>query len=144
GRVEEAVALYRKLLDEAPSALVWTNLGNAEAARKQPALAEAAYRQALALDPGSGDALNNLAWLLLAQEGREEEAEELARRALAAGGADRHLPLDTLARALQAQGRCAEAADAFAEAAAAAPDGGERERLALAAADARRDCSGGG
>jgi len=145
GRAEEAVALYRKLLDEAPSALVWTNLGNAEAGRKQPALAEAAYRQALALDPGSGDALNNLAWLLLEQDdGRAAEAEALARRALAAGGADRHLPLDTLARALQAQGRCAEAADAFAEAAAAAPDGGERERLALAAADARRDCSGGG
>jgi tetratricopeptide (TPR) repeat protein len=145
GRVEEAVALYRKLLDEAPSALVWTNLGNTEAGRKQPALAEAAYRQAIALDPASGDALNNLAWLLLEQnDGREAEAEELARRALAAGGADRHLPLDTLARTLQAQGRCAEAAEAFAEAAAAAPaEGGERERLALAAEEAARACSGG-
>ncbi len=141
GRVEEAVALYRKLLEEAPSALLWTNLGNAEAGREQWALAEAAYRQALALDPVNGDALNNLAWLLLEQGERLPEAEELARRAVAAAGPDRHLPLDTLARILRAQGRCAEAAGGFAEASAAAPAGSrERESLALAAALTRRDC----
>jgi tetratricopeptide (TPR) repeat protein len=141
GRVEEAVALYRQLLEETPSALLWTNLGNAEAGREQWALAEAAYRQALALDPAHGDALNNLAWLLLEQGERLPEAEELARRAVAAARSDRHLPLDTLASILRAQGRCAEAAAGFADAAAAAPAGTpERERLAEAAALARSDC----
>ncbi len=111
GRTDEAVELYRKLLAETPDApLVWTNLGNAEAGRRQWALAEAAYRQALALDPASADALNNLAWLLAEHGDRPAEAEELARRAAAAAGTDRHLPLDTLARILGAQGRCAEAA----------------------------------
>jgi Flp pilus assembly protein TadD len=144
GRAEEAVALYRKLLEETPdSPLVWTDLGNAEAGRKEWALAEAAYRQAITLDPANADALNNLAWLLLehGEHDRLAEAEELARRAVAAAGADRHLPLDTLAQVLRKEGRCAEAASAFAEAAAAAPAGTpEEERLSLTAALTRRDC----
>ena len=51
GRAAEAVPLYRDLLEDDPgSALLWTNLGNAEAGRGEAALAEAAYRRALELD----------------------------------------------------------------------------------------------
>lgn len=141
GRAEEAVALYRALLEDDPgSALLWTNLGNAEASRGETAAAEAAYRRALELDPGNADALNNLAWLLLGS-GRPAEAEELARRAVAAGGPDPHLALDTLGRALRAGGRCREAVEAFTQALAAAPAAAAgREWLTLGTGLALRDC----
>jgi Flp pilus assembly protein TadD len=143
GRTGEAVTLYRSLLEDDPrSVLLWTNLGNAEAKRGEPALAEAAYRRALELDPANADALNNLAWLLLEQRDRLAEAEELARRAVAGGGPDPHLALDTLGRVLRASGRCREALDAFAKAAASAPAASaDSERLALETGLAMRDCS---
>lgn len=122
GRPAEAVPLYRDLLEDDPgSALLWTNLGNAEAGRGEAALAEAAYRRALELDPANADALNNLAWLLLEQGDRLAEAEELARRAVAAGGPDPYLALDTLGRTLRARGRCREAIEVLTQALAAAP-----------------------
>lgn len=132
GRAAEAVPLYRNLIERDPdSALLWTNLGNAEAGRGEAALAEAAYRRALELDPTHADALNNLAWLLLEQSDRLAEAEELARQAVAAGGPDPYLALDTLARVLRARGRCEEAVEVFTRALAAAP---ASAKLAL------RDC----
>lgn len=142
GRAAEAVPLYRALLEDDPgSALVWTNLGNAEAGRGEAALAEAAYRRALEIDPANADALNNLAWLLLEQPDRLAEAEELARRAVAAGGPDPYLALDTLGRVLRARGRCQEAVEVFTQALAAAPASGDgRERLTLEAGLALRDC----
>jgi Flp pilus assembly protein TadD len=123
GRAAEAVPLYRGLLEDDPgSALLWTNLGNAEAGRGEAALAEAAYRRALEIDPAHADALNNLAWLLLQQQGgRLGEAEELARRAVASGGPDPYLALDTLGRVLRARGRCQEAVEVFTQALAVAP-----------------------
>lgn len=142
GRTGEAVTLYRALLEDDPgSALLWTNLGNAEVRRGEPAAAEAAYRRALELDPGNADALNNLAWLLLEQ--RElAEAEELARRAVTAGGPDPYLALDTLGRVLRAGGRCREAVEVFTQALAAAPAATSgRESLTLGIGLALRDCS---
>ena len=143
GRAGEAVPLYRGLLENDPgSALLWTNLGNAEAGRGEAALAEAAYRRALELDPAHADALNNLAWLLLEQGDRLAEAEEVARRAVATGGPDPYLALDTLGRVLRARGRCQEAIEVFTQALAAAPataDG--REWLTLGTGLALRDCS---
>ncbi len=107
GRLDEAAALYRHLLGRDPSsALLWTNLGNVESARGARAEAEAAYRRALALEPAFRDALNNLAWLLLEQGERLDEAADLASRAVAADGPDPHLVLDTLAHALRARGDC--------------------------------------
>jgi Flp pilus assembly protein TadD len=143
GRAGEAVPLYRALLEGDPgSALLWTNLGNAEASRGEPALAEAAYRRALELGPANADVLNNLAWLLLGQSERLAEAEELARRAVAAGGPDPHLALDTLGRALRARGLCQEAIEVFTEALAAAPAAtAGRQWLTLGMGLARRDCS---
>ncbi|HEX7183032.1 MAG TPA: tetratricopeptide repeat protein [Thermoanaerobaculia bacterium] len=143
GRTAEAVTLYRALLEDDPgSALLWTNLGNAEASRSELAAAEAAYRRALELDPANADALNNLAWLLLEQGERLAEAEELARRAVAAGGPDPYLALDTLGRALRAGGHCREAIEVFTEALAAAPAAtAGRESLTLGIGLALRDCS---
>ena len=124
GRPEEAADLYRRqLAGEEATALLWTNLGNAEAGAGDRVAAENAYRQALALDPAAADALNNLAWLLLEAGSLLEEAEALARRAVAAGGADPHLALDTLGRVLAARGDCAGAASTLARARAAAPPG---------------------
>lgn len=124
GRPSEAADLYRRqLAGEDATALLWTNLANAEAAAGNPVAAENAYRQALALDPAAPDALNNLAWLLYEEGARLEEAEALARRAVAAGGADPHLALDTLGRILAGRGDCAEAAAALDGARAAAPAG---------------------
>jgi len=143
GRAGEAVPLYRSLLEKEPrSALLWTDLGNAEAGRGEAALAEAAYQRALELDPVNVDALNNLAWLLLDQPERLAEAEELARRAVAAGGPDPHLALDTLGRVLRARGRCQEAVEVFTQALAAAPaETAGRDWLTLGKGLALRDCS---
>jgi tetratricopeptide (TPR) repeat protein len=143
GRAAEAVPLYRALLQDDPgSALLWTNLGNAEAGRDEIALAEAAYRRALELDSAHADALNNLAWLLLEQPDRLAEAEELARRAATSGGPDPHLALDTLGRVLRARGRCREAVEVFAQALATAPAAAPgREWLTLGSGLAQRDCN---
>jgi tetratricopeptide (TPR) repeat protein len=129
GRPAEAADLYRRqLAGEEATALLWTNLGNAEAAAGNRAAAESAYREALALDPAEPDTLNNLAWLLYDTGvydtgARLDEAEALAHRAVAAGGADPYLALDTLGRILAAHGRCAEAATTLDRARAAAPTG---------------------
>jgi tetratricopeptide (TPR) repeat protein len=111
GRPDEAARRYRAILAEHPElARAWVNLGNAEASASHEAEAESAYRRALDLAPADVDALNNLAWLLLGQGRRLEEAEALAERAArAAAGSDRVLVLDTLARIQAARGRCAEA-----------------------------------
>jgi Tfp pilus assembly protein PilF len=124
GRPAEAAALYRHRLEAAePTPLLLTNLGNSHAAAGDRAAAEAAYRDALALDPTAADALNNLAWLLYEEGRRLDEAEAIARRAVAAGRADPHLALDTLGRILAAHGDCAGAADHLARARTAAPAG---------------------
>lgn len=143
GRASEAVALYRSLLEADPSSvLLWTNLGNAEAGRGEAALAEAAYQRALELDPVNADALNNLAWLLLEQPERLAEAEEVARRAVAAGGPDPQLALDTLGRVLRGRGRCREAIEVFTQGLAAAPAAtAGRDWLTLGKGLALRDCN---
>jgi tetratricopeptide (TPR) repeat protein len=143
GRVDEAIPLYRSLLEDDPgSVLLWTNLGNAEVSRGEPVMAEVAYKRALELDAVNADALNNLAWLLLDQPERLVEAEELARRAVAAGGPDSHLALDTLGRVLRARGLCQEAIEVFTQGLTKAPaTAAGREWLALGKGLALRDCS---
>lgn len=121
GKFAEAATHYRALLQKQPdSAVVWTNLGNAEMQLQRRPEAEEAFRRALALDPQSRDAMNNLAWLLL-EEKRLDEAEALARKASAQPGPDSYLVLDTLARVLAARGACGEALSTFEQALAAVP-----------------------
>jgi hypothetical protein len=114
GRLEEAVALYRRVLAVRPeSARAWTDLGNAQGAQGATEDAEKAYRQALRLSPDDPDALNNLAWLLLQGKRQLEEAEGLAVRAAAVPGPERFQALDTLARVQLARGRCDAAVASF-------------------------------
>lgn len=56
----DAVALYTEVLAEAPSSVVYYNLGNAQFRLKQYAPAVLAYERALWLDPSNEDARFNL------------------------------------------------------------------------------------
>lgn len=109
-----AVRAYGALLEGRPDwTRVWINMGNALAALDRTDAAETAFRTALDQDPSSVDALNNLAWLLLEERRDLTEAEQLARRAAASGGADDGRVLDTLARILVELDRCDEAERVF-------------------------------
>jgi predicted double-glycine peptidase len=121
GKYADAATRYRDLLATHPdSSLLWTNLGNAETQLHHNDEAERAFRKAVEGDASSRDALNNLAWLLL-QQSRLDEAETFARKAVALGGDDRYLTLDTLARVLAAKGDCKEAITIFQQAIDAVP-----------------------
>lgn len=142
GRADEAVSLYRALLERHPdSSLVWTNLGNALTRLDRPAEAEEAYRRALELDPDNRDALNNLAWLLLQNDQELREAEELSRRAAAIPGPDSELYDDTLGRILRRRGQCREAIEVFARALESLPaNAPARADILLELGLSRRDC----
>jgi tetratricopeptide (TPR) repeat protein len=142
GRLDEAARLYTQLVEASPQLQqAWVNLGNVEAARGRPDEAERAYRRAVSISRDDPDALNNLAWLLLQEGARLEEAERLARDAAQRRGPDRALILDTLARIQSARGRCAEADATWAEAL-ALPALSPRQRTQLedARREAVRDC----
>ncbi len=65
GDYDAAAKRYRDLLSRHPdSALLWTNLGNADMQLGKRAEAEADFKKAVDVDPGARDALNNLAGLL--------------------------------------------------------------------------------
>ena len=143
GKIADAAARYRDLLSRNPNSLVaWTNLGNAERQLGHRGEAERAFRNALDIDPASRDALNNLAWLLY-EDKRLDEAEPLARKAVAQRGPDSWLVLDTLARVLAARGSCSEALTTFRQAIDAVPSAraDRRTELEKAMADAQKSCS---
>ena len=143
GKIADAAEQYRSLSQShADSPLVWTNYGNAEMQLGAKEEAERAFRKALALDPQSRDAMNNLAWLLYQQK-RLDEAEVLARKAASEPGPDVYLVLDTLARVLAAKGSCSEAMRTFREALDAVPKSRESVRAGIESgmADAQRSCS---
>jgi tetratricopeptide (TPR) repeat protein len=144
GHWAEAAALYRQLRAAHPRSLrVLVNLGNAEAAGGRRPEAEAAYRAALEIGPTDRDALNNLAWLLLSDPPRLEEAEALAIRGAEAPGAERAPVLDTLGRIQLARGLCPVAAETFARALAEKPLP-ERLRATLQGGlEAARTCAAG-
>jgi tetratricopeptide (TPR) repeat protein len=143
GRVDEAAALYGQVLEVRPGSVrAWVNLGNADATRRRVGEAETAYRRALEISPDDPGALNNLAWLLLEEGARLDEAEALAARAVSGSGTDRPLVQDTLGRVQLARGRCPEAARTFGEAldeAEAVPEP-MRARLREGLARALDDC----
>jgi tetratricopeptide (TPR) repeat protein len=121
GRFGEAAARYRQVLEVRPGSVrAWVDLGNAEAALRRADEAEGAYRRALEIAPDDRDALNNLAWLLLEEGSRLEEAEALAAKAASRAGPDQSLAQDTLGRIQLARGHCPEAARTFGEALAGA------------------------
>jgi len=142
GKYADAAAAYRSILAQHPeSLLAWTNLGNAETQLGNRAAAEEAFRKALAVDGTSRDALNNLAWLLY-QSKRYDEAESLARKAVAQHGPDSYMVLDTLARVLAAKGSCTEAMTTFRAAIDAVPQthASARTDLETAMSEAQTSC----
>ena len=62
GRYDEAATLYQAMIDEAPNATLYYNLGNAQYKQGELAQAILAYERALRLDPKNKDAKYNLAF----------------------------------------------------------------------------------
>jgi len=86
GKPREARQSYRALLERWPDNEVGLiGLGNVEYALKNLAGAERAFRRASEAQPPSAAAFNNLAYVL-SEQGRLDEAEIAARRAVALAG----------------------------------------------------------
>ena len=142
GQYAEAAREYRSILNQHPTSVVaWTNLGNAEMQNQNPNAAEQAFRKAISIDANAADALNNLAWLLYGQK-RLDEAETLARRAVAAPAPDPWMRLDTLARIQLERGDCSDALKTWDKALEEVPVSRATERAAMQreAARARGNC----
>lgn len=118
GDVVKATALFRQATTTAPKfAEAHYNLGVLASAQDDLSTAEASYRAAIAQAiPAQklirGDAQNNLAFMLLKQQTRLGEAEQLARNALELRP-ERASYLDTLAQICDAEGNSACAKDAY-------------------------------
>ncbi len=83
GRVDEAIAHYRRAVEIRPDyAIAWNSLGLALARKGDAADGEQALRKALTLKPGYWEALANLG-LALASEKRYDEAEAELEQAIA-------------------------------------------------------------
>jgi hypothetical protein len=116
GESTAALEVYRRVAAAHPrSVRARVNLGNAESQLGRRAEAERAYRSALEVAPDDRDALNNLAWLLLEEGSRIEEAEVLAGLAALSPGPGQGVARDTLGRIQLARGRCRDAEATFAE-----------------------------
>ena len=89
--------------------------------RDDPETTESHYQRILALDPQDLVALNNLAFALVQNEGRCEEAAGLSARALALRPGNPHI-LDTHAQALACRGDLDEAESAARLAVSSGPD----------------------
>ncbi|MEW6519513.1 MAG: PA2778 family cysteine peptidase [Thermodesulfobacteriota bacterium] len=86
GRNSAAITAYETALRRWPNSFsAWIGLGNCHYKEDDLPAAARAFGQAIRLDPKSGPALNNLAYVLWKQ-GRREEALNLARQAVALGG----------------------------------------------------------
>ncbi|HXI12663.1 MAG TPA: tetratricopeptide repeat protein [Thermoanaerobaculia bacterium] len=140
GKLVEAVTAYKALIDNTPQSVIpLTNLGNVYGKLGRAGDAEAAYRQAITLDPNHRDALNNLAWLLM-ERGEHADAESFAQRAVDQGGPDAQLVLDTLARIQARRGNCSAALATFDRALSLAPAGEGRSSIEVARSEAQKQC----
>ncbi|MEW5725804.1 MAG: tetratricopeptide repeat protein [Thermodesulfobacteriota bacterium] len=81
GRPDLALKEYRAAAPELP--LAWHLMGNVQYQLGDYKAAQEAYRTAIRTMPGHPDPYNNLAWLLYATNQDLDEAEALARRAVA-------------------------------------------------------------
>ena len=82
-RTDEAVAQYKKVIEKKPAAQIYTMLGILEDARGNTDEAEKNYRKALEISPETPIAANNLAWLIVDNQGNLDEALRLATVAVA-------------------------------------------------------------
>lgn len=105
GQLTLAEREFRKATRRDPHfARAWLNLGNVSAAQGRWDRAVSRYRRALHEDPRSADAMNNLAFALIQRpDARTDEAERLARAAVAAGGERDSIYRATLDEVLRAR-----------------------------------------
>lgn len=83
GRIDEALAKYREVLQRRPSPGLYVLAAILEELRKNWQEAEKNYRKALEIDPDNPIAANNLAWLIATQtQGNLDEALSLAQNAI--------------------------------------------------------------
>jgi Flp pilus assembly protein TadD len=108
GRYDEAARLLYGVASTAPE---YSNLGNALEKTERDEEAEAAYREALSLDPSFAPTHLNLGNLLHKQQ-RHSDADEQYRAALALRS-DYAKAWNGLGNSLQSQGRLKEALEAF-------------------------------
>lgn len=106
GQLDLAAREYRRAARrDRHFARAWLNLGNVAAARERWQAAARLYRRALHEDRRSADAMNNLAFALLrTRDGNLDEAETLARAAVAADGERDSLYRSTLEEVRRARG----------------------------------------
>lgn len=103
------------------------NRGNVHAVRGEWSLAEKYYRLALRREPGSAEAMNNLAWVLL-QAGETADALDWARKAVAVDSREPAY-LDTLAEIQIARRDLAAARTTLERALSLSPEQGLRSSL---------------
>ncbi len=86
GRSAEAKIGYQTAVNKWPGNFTgWIGLGNTSYATGDMQGAARAFTQAVQVDPTSGPALNNLAWVLL-KLGQRSEAQKAAQKAVSLGG----------------------------------------------------------
>lgn len=121
--VERAAARFREVLAKEPDRTeALLNLALAEGRLGHVATSEDLWRRYIAERPKDPQGFSNLAWLLATQTDRFQEAEVLARRAVALSPADPKLQV-ALAEALLQQGKKDEAARVAAQALTLHPTG---------------------
>ncbi len=142
GNADEAVTLAQKAAAAGGGASAKSALGRALFARGDMAAAEAAYREALAAEPGALMPLVGLATVLRKTD-RAAEAEPMLKKAADAGAVEAH---KELARVLVALGRAGEAlGEANLAAAMSSENDPEAQKLVVEVRVARslQDVSGG-
>ncbi len=82
-RTEEAIDQYKKVIAKKPAAQLYTMLGILEDGAGNMVEAEQHYRKALDMTPEAPIAANNLAWLIVDNQGNLDEALRLATTAVA-------------------------------------------------------------
>ena len=100
GRLDDAAAIYKRLLAAEEDAVLRNRLGNTLRDSGDEAGAEAAYRTALADDPGLAPPYLNLAELLWRQ-GRDDEALAVIDQGLAAVSEENRARLEAGRQVLQ-------------------------------------------
>jgi Tfp pilus assembly protein PilF len=92
------------------------NLGNVHLAKKEYGKARGEYLEALELNPGDPEAVNNLAWTAICSGENIGDSLDRMEAAVAGPGGRRATLLDTLGVLRMRSGRHAAAEEAFAEA----------------------------
>ena len=81
-QTDQAIGEYMKVVERKPTASVLTMVGILQDSKGNAREAEANYRKALELSPDSPIAANNLAWLIVENQGNLDEALGLATTAV--------------------------------------------------------------